>query len=79
MLPNIEDGYSRDRARDEMPQSGDGKSIMTTQPKFVPNEAVSVGFGDVNCNIRLIDCVGYMVDGALGAEEQDGVARRMRA
>lgn len=71
VLPNMLDKNSVERARDEMPQSGDGKSIMTTQPKFVPNEAVSVGFGDVNCNIRLIDCVGYMVDGAVGHLENE--------
>lgn len=71
VLPNMLDKNSVERARDEMPQSGDGKSIMTTQPKFVPNEAVSVGFNDVTCNIRLIDCVGYMVDGAVGHLENE--------
>ena len=56
---------------DEIPQSADGKTIMTTQPKFVPAEAVRVTFGDnLSVNMRLIDCVGYMVDGALGGEEE---------
>lgn len=55
---------------DELPQSADGRTIMTSQPKFVPNEAVSVSFGEgVNANVRLIDCVGYLVDGALGDKE----------
>ena len=71
VLPNMLDKNSVERARDEMPQSGDGKSIMTTQPKFVPNEAVAIGFDDVACNIRLIDCVGYMVDGAVGHLENE--------
>lgn len=70
VLPNIVDGYSKERTKDEMPQSGDGKSIMTTQPKFIPNEAVNVVLDkDVNFKVRLIDCVGYLVEGALGHEE----------
>ena len=65
----------KNRAIDEIPQSADGKTIMTTQPRFVPNEAVRVTVGDnVSLNMRLIDCVGYLVDGALGAEE-DGKER----
>lgn len=65
----------KNRAIDEMPQSADGKTIMTTQPRFVPNEAVKVSVGDnITLNMRLIDCVGYLVDGALGAEE-DGKER----
>lgn len=65
----------RTRAIDEMPQSADGKTIMTTQPRFVPNEAVKVAIGEnIAINMRLIDCVGYLVDGALGAEE-DGKER----
>ncbi len=71
VLPNMVDKNSVERAKDEMPQSGDGKTVMTTQPKFVPNEAVNVNLDDVNCNIRLIDCVGYMVDGAMGHLENE--------
>ncbi len=72
VLPNIKDVYTKERALDEMPQSGDGKSIMTTQPKFVPNEAVKIELDkEINFNIRLVDCVGYMVDGALGSTESD--------
>ena len=71
VLPNMVDKNNIERARDEMPQSGDGKSVMTTQPKFVPNEAVGVNLDDITCNIRLVDCVGYMVDGAMGHTEND--------
>ena len=72
VLPNIKEKYVKDRAIDEMPQSGDGKLIMTTQPKFVPNEAVNIRLdNDVNFNIRLIDCVGYLIDGVVGHEDDD--------
>lgn len=72
VLPNIAEGYSKERTKDELPQSADGKLIMTTQPKFVPNEAVKVNLeNDVNFNIRLVDCVGYLVDGAVGHLEDD--------
>ncbi len=72
VLPNMVDEFEVERAKDEMPQSGDGKTIMTTQPKFVPSDAVRVNFGEeISCNLRLIDCVGYMVDGAVGHLEND--------
>lgn len=72
VLPNIMDSYSKERTIDEMPQSGDGKSIMTTQPKFIPNESVKIRLeNDVEMNVRLIDCVGYLVDGAMGHIEND--------
>ena len=71
VLPNIMEGFSKERTIDEMPQSGDGKLIMTTQPKFVPNEAVGIELGrDINFNIRMIDCVGYLVNGAMGHYEE---------
>ena len=67
VLPNIEDDYKRERARDELPQSGDGRTIMTTEPKFVPNEAVGITVGDgVSLKVRMIDCVGYIVNSAIG-------------
>lgn len=70
VIPNIVDVFDKERAIDEMPQSGDGKSIMTTQPKFVPNEAVKITVNEnVEMRVRLIDCVGYMVEGAIGHEE----------
>ncbi len=75
VIPNIEDPYRRERARDELPQSGSGKTIMTSEPKFVPEEAVEISpDGTAKLRVRLIDSVGYMVDGAVGAEE-DGVPR----
>ena len=71
VLPNIADPYRAERARDELPQSGSGRTIMTTEPKFVPEEAVSIAPDDASrLQVRLIDSVGYMVDGASGAEEE---------
>jgi len=73
VIPNITDGHSAARARDELPQSAAGRTIMTTEPKFVPNEAVKVNLGDnAHMKVRLIDCVGYVVDGAAGYMEEDG-------
>lgn len=70
VLPNIEDEYERKRARDELPQSSSGKTIMTTEPKFVPNEAIEIVVEDgIELRVRLIDCVGYMVEGAVGHME----------
>ena len=75
VIPNIDDPYRRERAIDELPQSGSGKTIMTSEPKFVPEEAVEISPDDtVRFRVRMIDTVGYMVDGAVGAEE-DGVPR----
>ena len=71
VLPNIPDPYRAERARDELPQSGSGRTIMTTEPKFVPEEAVSIApDGAARLQVRLIDSVGYMVEGASGAEEE---------
>ncbi len=70
VLPNICDGYSRDRARDEMPQSAAGKTVMTTEPKFVPDEAVNIMLDDcASLRVKMIDCVGYIVSDALGTIE----------
>ncbi|MBR2024841.1 MAG: stage IV sporulation protein A [Clostridia bacterium] len=69
VLPNIESEYDKERAKDETPQSASGKTIMTTEPKFIPDEAVNVSIGSSNMKVRLIDCVGYMVEGAIGATE----------
>ncbi|MCH5151257.1 MAG: stage IV sporulation protein A [Clostridiales bacterium] len=72
ILPNIADKNERKRATDELPQSADGKIIMTTQPKFVPNTAVRLSLNDkATANVRLIDCVGYLVEGAEGHLEGD--------
>ncbi|MUK87264.1 stage IV sporulation protein A [Ornithinibacillus sp. L9] len=73
VLPNIEDESERVRAHDELPQSAAGKTIMTTEPKFIPNQAVSVNVEDgLDVNVRLVDCVGYAVEGAKGFEDENG-------
>lgn len=73
VLPNIADPYEKERAKDELPQSAGGKTIMTTEPKFIPNEAVQINVNEnVSVRVRVVDCVGYTVEGALGYEEQDG-------
>lgn len=75
VIPGIGDPYRKERARDELPQSGSGKTIMTTEPKFVPEEAVEIfPDGASRLRVRFIDSVGYMVEGAVGAEE-DGTPR----
>ena len=72
VIPNIDDVYRRERAKDELPQSGSGKTIMTAEPKFVPEEAVEVNLeSGEQFSVRLIDCVGYMVKGAMGQFEGD--------
>lgn len=76
VLPKIENTYVRDRARDELPQSGSGRVVMTAEPKFVPEDAVVMAMEDGSTfSVRLIDCVGYMVPGALG--QFDGESPRM--
>ena len=71
VLPHIDNTYRRDRAQDELPQSGSGRTIMTAEPKFVPEEAVRIQLeDDVTFAVRLIDCVGYMVPGAVGQFEE---------
>ena len=75
VIPAIEDPYRKERAKDELPQSGSGRTIMTSEPKFVPEEAVEITpDGTTKLRIRIIDSVGYMVNGAVGAHE-DGVPR----
>jgi len=72
VLPNIKDVYERERAKDELPQSGAGKTITTTEPKFVPNEAIEISTqSGLTMKVRLVDCVGYSVPGALGYEEDE--------
>lgn len=72
IIPNIKDVYDRERAQDELPQSGAGKTITTTEPKFVPNEAIEITTTNgLSLKARLVDCVGYAVEGALGYEEDD--------
>lgn len=73
VIPNIVDFYDHQRAQDELPQSGTGRTVMTTEPKFVPSEAVEVKVGDnIYFKVRMVDCVGYAVDGAQGFEDESG-------
>lgn len=72
VIPNIDNEYKAERARDELPQSAAGRTIMTTEPKFVPNEAVEITLGaNAHMRVRMIDCVGYIVDSAMGYMEDD--------
>jgi stage IV sporulation protein A len=75
VIPNIDNVYAKERAKDELPQSGSGKTIMTSEPKFVPEQAAQVRLPDgTEVSVRLVDCVGYMVPGAAGQFE-DGAER----
>lgn len=72
VLPHIDNVYRRERAKDELPQSGSGRTIMTAEPKFVPEDAAEIALdGGGSCQVRLVDCVGYLVNGALGHMEDD--------
>ena len=72
VIPNIENDYKRERATDELPQSAAGKTIMTTEPKFVPEEAAEINLdGETNFRVRLIDCVGYIVPSSIGYFENN--------
>ncbi|NLV85886.1 MAG: stage IV sporulation protein A [Clostridiales bacterium] len=72
VIPNIENTYAKERARDELPQSGSGRTVMTAEPKFVPEDAVKIRIEDkAELSVRLIDCVGYMVPGAAGMMEEE--------
>ena len=72
VVPNIEDEYEKKRTLDEIPQSAQGKTIMTTEPKFVPSNAATIKIDDFSANIRLIDCVGYVIPEAKGYEDENG-------
>ena len=74
VIPNIVDEGDKKRTIDELPQLGVGKTIMTTEPKFVPNNSVTVNVeSELNINVRMVDCVGYVIDGAKGYKDEDGV------
>ncbi len=72
VLPSIEDQNDQKRAQDSMPQSGSGKTVMTAEPKFVPDEGVELELDKCRVSVRLVDCVGYVVDGAAGLEDENG-------
>ncbi len=72
VLPNIRDAYKKERATDELPQSASGRTIMTTEPKFIPEQAAEITLGgNANLRVRMIDCVGYIVPGSLGYIENE--------
>ena len=78
VVPHMQDEHAKERTRDELPQSASGRTIMTTEPKFIPKEAAQITLSeDVTVKVRLIDCVGYMVEGASGHEE-DGEERMVK-
>lgn len=72
VVPNITDEYEKKRALDEIPQSAQGRMIMTTEPKFVPSSAAKIQIDDFSANVRLVDCVGYVIPGAKGYEDENG-------
>lgn len=72
VVPNIEDEYEKKRCLDEIPQSAQGKMIMTTEPKFVPSKSAKIAVDDFSCDVRLVDCVGYIIDGCKGYEDENG-------
>lgn len=72
VIPNIDDEFEKKRAMDEIPQSSGGKTIMTIEPKFVPNNVAKVKIDDLECNMRLVDCVGYVIKSAKGYEDENG-------
>ena len=72
IVTNIGDEYERKRCLDEIPQSAQGKTIMTTEPKFVPSQAAKIQIEDFSANVRLIDCVGYVIPDAKGYEDENG-------
>ena len=72
IIPNIADEYEQKRTMDELPQSAQGKTIMTIEPKFVPSNAAEIKIEDFSAKVRLVDCVGYVIDEAKGYEDENG-------
>mgnify|MGYP002855916395 CR=1 FL=1 len=72
IIPNMSNEFEQKRTLDEIPQSASGKTIMTTEPKFIPTNAAEIKIDDFTCKIKLIDCVGYMIDNAIGAMDENG-------
>ncbi len=78
VVPNIEDEYERKRCLDEIPQTAQGKTIMTIEPKFVPSNAAKIKVDEFEANIRLVDCVGYVIPVAKGFEDEMGEPRMVK-
>ncbi len=78
VVPSISDEYEKKRCLDEIPQSAQGKTIMTTEPKFVPSNGAKIKVDDFEADIKLVDCVGYVIPNALGYEDADGNPRMIK-
>jgi len=78
VVPNIEDEYERKRCLDEIPQTAQGKTIMTIEPKFVPSTAAKIKVDELETNIRLVDCVGYVIPNCKGYEDENGEPRMVK-
>lgn len=78
VVPNIKDEYEKKHCLDEIPQSAQGKTIMTTEPKFVPSNGATIEIDEFSTNIKLIDCVGYVIPGANGYEDEMGNPRMVK-
>ena len=78
VVPNISDEYEKRKCLDEIPQSAEGKTIMTTEPKFVPSSGATIQVGEFSTNIKLVDCVGYVIKGANGHVDEDGNPRMVK-
>ena len=78
VVPSINDEYEKKRCLDEIPQSAQGKTIMTTEPKFVPSNGATIKVDDFEANIKLVDCVGFVIPGSLGYQDQDGNPRMIK-
>ena len=78
VVPHIEDEYEKKRCLDEIPQSAQGKAIMTTEPKFVPSNGAKIKIDEFSAEVKLIDCVGYVIPGASGYEDEHGNPRLVK-
>lgn len=78
VVPNISDEYEKKRCLDEIPQSAQGKTIMTTEPKFVPSNGAKIEINELTANIKLIDCVGFVIPGSNGYEDDMGNPRMVK-
>ena len=79
VVPNVEDAYEKQKCLDELPQSGQGKQIMTTEPKFVPSSGVTINVDNYKTNIKLVDCVGYVINDASGFLDENGNPRMVKS
>ena len=78
VVPNISDEFEKKRCLDEIPQTSGGKQIMTIEPKFIPSNSAKIKVDDFDCNVRLVDCVGYVIKDAKGYEDEMGEPRMVR-